>query len=265
MTPTVVVTGGASGIAAETVGRLVARGDDVIVLDRAAPERDDVAFVQVDLGDRDSIHRAVSQLPEQLDGLANVAGVSGTGGSDQTLRVNFLGLRELTRAVTDRLRVGSSIVNVASRAGHQWPLRIAQHVELARTESFDEGLAWLAAHSVSDNNAYPYSKEVLRLWTQLVAGDYSRRGIRINAVSPGPVETPIFAEFKSLLGENRVQDGVDRAGRPASPADIAPAIVWLLSDEARWVVGSDIAVDGGLQASYVEIPIDQQPGIRTGD
>lgn len=265
MTRTIVVTGGASGIGAETVTRLVAAGDRVIVLDRAAPERSDVAYVEIDLSDPDAIHRAVEQLPAQLHGLANIAGVSGAGGSGLTMRVNFLGLRELTRAVLGRLQPGSSIVNVASRAGHQWPLRIAEHVELARTASFEDGLAWLAEHPVSDNNAYPYSKEVLRLWTQLVAPEYGARGIRINVVSPGPVETPIFSEFKSLLGPNRVQDGVDRAGRPATPADIAPAIFWLLSDEARWVVGADIAVDGGLQASYVETPVAEQPGIRTGD
>lgn len=265
MTRTIVVTGGSSGIAAETVAQLVGLSDDVIVLDRVAPQRSDVAYVQVDLSDPDSIHRAVEQLPREIDGLANVAGVSGAGGSDLTLRVNFLGLRELTRALRDRLRPGSAIVNVASRAGHQWSLRLAQHIELARTETFAAGLAWLVEHPVSDNNAYPYSKEVLRLWTQLVAHEYSAGGLRINVISPGPVETPIFGEFKSLLGANRVQDGVDRAGRPATPADIAPAIVWLLSDAACWVVGSDITVDGGLQASYIETPIDQQPGIRTGD
>lgn len=265
MTRTTVVTGGSSGIGAEAVSRLVARGHRVFVVDRTAPTRDDVQYIEADLADPVSIRAITELVPEQIHGLANVAGVAGSGGSDLTLRVNFLGLRELTLALYDRFAPGSAIVNVASRAGHQWPLRLSDHVALSRTDSFEHGLEWLASHPVSDNNAYPYSKEVLRVWTQLLAPEFRSKGIRMNVISPGPVETPIFDEFKALLGQKRVQDGVDRGGRAATPADIAPAIVWLLSDESDWVVGADVPVDGGLQASYVEIPMGSQPGIRTGD
>lgn len=262
-TRTYLVTGGASGIAAEATDRLVTAGHDVIVLDRAAPARRDVTYIPVDMGDPASIDQAVTALPERLHGLANVAGVSGVAGAGLTLRVNFLGLRHLTLAVLDKLEPGSGIVNVASRAGHQWPLRLTQHLELAKTPDFTSGLAWLAEHPVTDNNGYPYSKEILRVWTQLIAPGLLDRGLRINVINPGPVETPIFREFKQLLGEERVQDGVNRAGRPANPTDIAPVITFLLSANAQWINGADIAVDGGLAASYLDTPIGQQPGIQT--
>lgn len=258
------ITGGSSGIGAEVVDRLLARGDRATVLDRTGPQREDVTWVPVDLADPQSIEEAAASLEGTYQGVANVAGVPGTGGSDLTMRVNFLGLRALTEAVLDRLDRGSSIVNVSSRAGHQWALRLPRHVELARTRDYRAGLAWLREHPVSDNNAYPYSKEVVRVWSQLRAGELIGRGIRVNAVSPGPVDTPIFADFKRLLGEERVNDGVVRGGgRPGTPADIAPIITWLLSGESGWVSGADIPVDGGLAATYVETPVHEQPGIRT--
>lgn len=258
------VTGGASGIGAEVAQRLLAARHKVTVLDRDRPECDGVTWVAVNLAEPASIGAATGGLDGTYAGLANVAGVPGTGGSELTMRVNFLGLRELTDAVLPRLQRGASIVNVASRAGHQWPLRLPTHVELARTDGFDGGLRWLARHHVSDNHAYPYSKEVLRVWTQLKAADLMAVGIRVNVINPGPVATPILDDFRRLLGEERMADGVTRGGgRAARPADIAPVITWLLSEESAWVNGADIAVDGGLSASYVETPIDAQPGIRT--
>jgi NAD(P)-dependent dehydrogenase (short-subunit alcohol dehydrogenase family) len=78
---------------------------------------------------------------------------------------------------------------------------------------------------------------------------FKNRGIRVNAVSPGPVATPIFKEFRQLFGNARVDDDIARVGRPGTSADIAPAVLFLCSDGARWINGANLPVDGGLEAS----------------
>ena len=89
------------------------------------------------------------------------------------------------------------------------------------------------------------------LWTMRAAHHplFKDRGVRVNAVSPGPVVTPIYKEFRQLFGDARVDDDVARVGRPGTPSDIAPAVVFMCSDGARWINGVNLPADGGLEAS----------------
>ncbi len=104
---------------------------------------------------------------------------------------------------------------------------------------------------IKDEGCYPLSKEALLLWTFKAAREslFRSRGIRVNAVSPGPVETPILKEFRAVLGDERVDSDIDRVGRAGTALDIAPAILFLCSDGARWINGINLPVDGGLEAS----------------
>jgi NAD(P)-dependent dehydrogenase (short-subunit alcohol dehydrogenase family) len=78
---------------------------------------------------------------------------------------------------------------------------------------------------------------------------FKDRGLRVNAVSPGPVATPILKEFRQIFGDTRVNDDIARVGRAGSAPDIAPAVLFLCSDAARWINGANLPVDGGLEAS----------------
>jgi len=69
------------------------------------------------------------------------------------------------------------------------------------------------------------------------------------SVSPGPVETPILGQFRQVFGDKRVDDDIAAAGRVGTPADIAPVVAFLCSDGARWINGTNIAADGGLEAA----------------
>ena len=102
-----------------------------------------------------------------------------------------------------------------------------------------------------DGEGYPLSKELLLLWTMRAAHQplFRDRGIRVNAVSPGPVTTPILKEFRQVFGDPRVDEDIARVGRAGAPADIAPAALFLCSDGARWINGANLPVDGGLEAS----------------
>ncbi|WP_217284121.1 SDR family oxidoreductase [Brucella pituitosa] len=85
------------------------------------------------------------------------------------------------------------------------------------------------------------------VWTLQNRWTWRDRGIRINAVSPGPVETPILADFVKTLGA-RVEEDMRVMDRPGRPSDIAPVVAFLLSDGSRWIRGVNIPADGGMNS-----------------
>lgn len=247
---TIVVTGAASGIGAASAQRLAQDGWKIVALDLNTPSYPVHQFIHVDMGDPDSIDQAVNQMPTQLNGLCNIAGLPGNRGVERTLRVNFLGLRHLTERLIPRLQPGSAIVNLASVAGNQWADRWPQHRAWATTQDFAQGLAWLDAHPVSEEVVYNYSKEAVIAWTLVRAGELHRQhGIRMNCVSPGPVDTPILEDFRNTLGRERVAHGIELMGRAGVPDDIAPVVRFLCHPDSRWIAGENIRVDGSLTAS----------------
>lgn len=249
---TIVITGSSSGIGAETARLLRQRGARVIGVDRNDPMITLDGFVKADLSEQAAIDDAVRQLPGHIDGLANIAGVPGTAPVDLVARVNYLGLRHLTARLLDHMPAGASIVNVSSILGYEWPQRLEAHKALAKTASFEAGLAWLAKHPVAQETCYQYFKEALIVWTfaqsQLW---FLERGVRMNCVAPGPVFTPILGDFVTMLGQERVEKDAHRMKRPALADEIAPAVAFLCSDDARWVSGINLPVDGGLASTYI--------------
>ncbi len=248
---TIVVTGIASGIGARIGQLALSLGADVIGLDVNAPASPTGEFVRIDIASAAEIEAVVETLPNRVDALCNVAGVSGLSGAQKTLAINFYGLRALTEAVAPQLREGGAIVNVASIAGYGWRANLERAKAFVAAHGFPDIAALLAEHKVPDGEGYPLSKELLLLWTQQAAHQalYKARGLRVNAISPGPVTTPIFAEFRKLFGDPRVDDDIARVGRAGSAPDIAPAALFLCSDGARWINGANLPVDGGLEAS----------------
>ncbi len=112
------------------------------------------------------------------------------------------------------------------------------------------GGAIVNTSSIFGLNGYPgwslYSatKHAVTGMTKAAALDYAKRGIRINAVGPGPVETPLLA--KGTGGDPHSYAAFVPMGRIGQPEDIADPVVWLLSDEARYVTGHTLPVDGGV-------------------
>jgi NAD(P)-dependent dehydrogenase (short-subunit alcohol dehydrogenase family) len=249
---TIVVTGVSSGIGADTARLLRAGGARVIGLDRNDPMLTLDGFVKADLSEQAAIDAAVKQLPVQIDGLCNSAGVPGTAPVGAVARVNYLGLRHLCECVVERMPVGGSIVNVSSILGYFYAQRLDQHKTLATVGDFEAGLAWLARNPVPQATCYEYFKEALIVWTMLRSHSFfMERGIRMNCVAPGPVFTPILGEFVAQLGEARVAADAHRIKRPGFSDEIAPAIAFLCSDASRWISGVNLPVDGGFAATYL--------------
>lgn len=248
---TIVITGVSSGIGARTAEVAGQLGADVIGIDLRPPPMPLAGFIAADLSAPEAIRPLADRLPARFDALCNVAGVSGTSGVAKTLAVNFYGLRALTEAVAPRIREAGAVVNVASIAGFGWRTELARAKTLVDVPGFPDVAALVAQHGLDNSTSYPLSKELLLLWTFRAAHQslFKARAIRVNAVSPGPVETPILAQFRSVLGDARVDSDIARVGRAGTPADIAPAVLFLCSDAARWINGANLPVDGGLEAS----------------
>lgn len=248
---TIVVTGISSGIGARVGELATAFGAEVIGVDVKPPARPLEAFVQADLGSPEGVAEILSFIPRRVDALCNVAGISGVAGAAKTLAINFYGLRALTEGLAPRIREGGAVVNVASIAGYGWRANLDRAKDLVAQGGFPHIPALLEKHAVPDGMGYPLSKELLLLWTMQAAHQplFKDRGVRVNAVSPGPVVTPIYREFRQLFGDARVDDDIARVGRPGVAPDIAPAVLFLCSDGARWISGANLPVDGGLEAS----------------
>jgi NAD(P)-dependent dehydrogenase (short-subunit alcohol dehydrogenase family) len=248
---TIVVTGAASGIGARTAELCAQLGADVVGIDRNEGRAPLSGFIRGDLSNAAGVAAIAAQLPDRFDALCNIAGLSSAGGAVPAVAVNFYGLRALSEAAASRIRPGGAVINVASIAGYGWRANLNRAKSMVAVADFPDVAALLKQHAVTDGEAYPLSKELLLLWTQVAAHDpfFKTNGVRVVAVSPGPVETPILGQFRQVFGDRRVDADIAAVGRAGTPADIAPVIAFLCSDGARWINGCNIPVDGGLEAA----------------
>jgi NAD(P)-dependent dehydrogenase (short-subunit alcohol dehydrogenase family) len=245
-----VVTGAASGIGHAVAEKLLAAGAEVYSLDRNTPTAAVTRHLEVDLANPQSISAAVEQLEGEFDGVMNVAGVPGTAPADAVLAVNALAVRELSESMFERLKPGGSVTIVSSTAGFGWPARLDVIGELLSAPNFEEGVAWFKDNP-QQGNAYNFSKEVITVYAMSMALMAAQNGFRINAVLPGPVETPILADFEDTMGKANLDGLKGLLGRHATPDDVAGAILFLASDAAPWINGHALVVDGGATGAVL--------------
>lgn len=246
---TFIVTGAASGIGAATARLLAAEGAEVICADLNPPADPVGVFMQVDLADPASIDRWVEALPAGIEGLANIAGVPPTRSAAQVLKVNLVGLKYLTLRLVPRLADGAAIVNLASLAGMGWPESV-QAIRASESLHFDGVEAFCRQQAIEGARSYFFAKEALIAWTLQNRWTWRERGIRMNAVSPGPVDTPILGDFIATLGA-RAEEDMRVMDRPGRAEDVAPIVAFLLSDASGWIRGANIPADGGMHAKVL--------------
>ena len=197
------VTGAASGIGRQTTEFLLAAGANVIALDRNASDLKVEQFISVDFTQPETITAAAKQINGEIDVLLNIAGVPGTVDPEIVMRVNVLGLRLLTDLLIDRIRNGGSVTHVASIAGAQWAAHLDEVQRLLATPDYATGVAWLKDHPMDGKRAYDFSKECVVVMAKQQGQWLRERGVRVNTVSPGPVQTPLLKDFRESL--NRVE------------------------------------------------------------
>ncbi|MDE0941660.1 MAG: glucose 1-dehydrogenase [Alphaproteobacteria bacterium] len=254
-----IVTGGASGIGAETARVFAGQGAKVVVcdvnddlgqavVDEILSHSGNAIYRPLNVTDEDAWASLVAEVEDsygKLDILTNIAGISGrdpqqntqttltAGGlmEDQTLETwnkvmeinatgTFLGTR--TAIAPMRRAGGGSIVNISSICGIVG--------------------SWA-------NAAYHASKGAVRIFSKSAAIQYAPEGIRVNSIHPGFVDTPMTQPGHTNPEIAALRLGATPLGRFGVPRDIAMGCVYLASDEAAWITGSELVIDGGMTAN----------------
>ncbi len=238
-----VVTGGANGIGKAIVENFVEAGAKLFVLDILKedaydnPAPDEVQYFQCNIGDTVAVRETFDQIHNQgrIDILVNNAGIAHVGNVEDTdeedfvrvMQVNVFGMYHCLKACVTHMKAdgGGAIVNIAST---------------------------LSSMAIPNRFAYCTSKGAVLPMTYSVALDYIDYGIRCNAISPGRVHTPFVDGFIARNYPGREKEMFEKLstdhpiGRMAKPSEIADMALYLCSDEAAFVTGSNHSIDGGF-------------------
>jgi len=245
-----VITGAASGIGAACARLFAREGARIAGLDlqpavdggwdgvvEVSPES--ILDADLDVRDESRVKAAIARAVERfgrIDVLVNAAGVgSGTP-------IHALDVEEWDRVVDINLK-GSFLV-----AKHVLATMLAQHsgsiIHIASVEGL-EGMSTAAAYNASKGGVV--------LMTKNMAIDYGREGIRVNCLCPGLIETPLTAPLRDTPDLKHIHDQMESwhaLGRAGRPEEVAHAALFLASDEASFVHGASLVVDGGWTAGH---------------
>ena len=245
----VLITGGGTGIGKAIASAFLAEGAGVVIcgrrhgplssmVDDARTKYSDIHFIECDISDPADVKSLVDGAVEKLGGLDIVVNNAGIieGGTvettpvkiwDRVMAINLRGPYLLVRAAMPHLKDagdGANVLNIGSNVGSQ---------------------------GVEDLMAYSISKAGLEMFTRTCALDYAVEGIRFNCIAPGVVDTPMQDRNKSELGYQEWRHQMEQMhpiNAIGQPKDIARAAVFLCSNEADWITGEIMNIDGGLGA-----------------
>lgn len=234
-----VVTGGASGIGLATTKKLLSEGANVVILDLKMDEEiinslgENVLYLKCDVSNEENVKNCIEEIIKKFDHIDYLVANAGIGGSsskphevsmdewNKVISVNQTGIFLLNKyVINEMLKSGKgAVVNTSSMYGL-----------VGSTTSF----------------AYSASKGAINQMTRSLALTYARENIRINAIAPGYVDTPIL----SMVPDN-IKEAMGNElpiGRLGKDTEIANLICYLLSDDASFITGAIIPIDGGFTA-----------------
>ncbi len=244
----VLVVGGATGMGAAAAELALDAGAEVVVMDFAEVKLQGVKTIQVNLAEKASIDAAVDACAGPIDALLSCAGVAdGTPGIE---RINYIGHRHLIDRMIEagKLGRGSSIGFISSAAGLGWEKNLEEFSEVLEMPDFDAATEWFEKHEKCN---YMMTKQAVCAYVASQAYEMLKRGIRINAICPGPTDTPLAqANKETWLGfgaDYREETGIDAS----SPMEQAYPLLFLCSDAAMGINGITLITDAGYLMSGI--------------
>jgi len=228
----IIVTGGSSGIGESIIDLLLENHGTVINID--INNNSKTKTIISDITKNKDVEKVVNSVPDKIDILINNAGIGLVGNIENTnekdfdkiFEVNVKGLFNITKALIPRMKKdGGTIINMASTA---------------------------AIVGLDDRFAYSASKGAVMSMTNSIAKDYISFGIRCNSISPGRVHTPFVDSYLEKFYPDNKKEMFEKLsktqplGRMAKPSEVASLVLYLCSDEASFVTGSDFQIDGGF-------------------
>ena len=251
----VLVVGGATGMGAATAKKAAQLGAKVTVLDVAQVDFPVDEFIQIDLRDKASVDAVVERLKGPIDAVFSCAGVA--DGTRGIMLINFIAQRRLLEGLVAKgaLPRGSAIGMISSTAGNGWRNNIAQVQEFLAIGDWDGEAAWIEAHKsdnyMSNADGYRFSKEAMCGYVAQSATELLKKGIRINAILPGPTDTPLAranadiwlayaTDYRNAVGVKHLQ-----------PEEMADPLLYLCSPLASGITGENLIVDQGYTSANV--------------
>ena len=247
-----VITGGASGIGLATARRLASEGANVVIADldprtgEAAAEEVGGLFVQTDVTNREQVEALFQTTVDRygsLDLAFNNAGISPPD-DDSILDTGL----EAWRRVQE---VNLTSVYLCCKAAI--PHMRTQFAESGRKGSIINTASFVALVGAATSQiSYTASKGAVLTMSRELGVQFAREGIRVNALCPGPVNTPLLQELFAKDPERAARRLIHvPVGRFAEPEEIAAAVAFLGSDDASFITASSFVVDGGITGAYV--------------
>jgi NAD(P)-dependent dehydrogenase (short-subunit alcohol dehydrogenase family) len=243
----VLIVGGATGMGAAAAEAVAGLGAELVVMDVQDVDYPVSQTIKVDLRDPENVDAAVDQVDGPISAVFSCAGVA--DGTPGLIEINFIAHRHiLERLLVDgKLANRSSVSLVSSVAGLGWENQLERALDFVATPDWEAARKWIEEHEGTDN--YSFSKQAINAFVAHEAFRYRKHGVRLNAILPGPTDTPLAQANAELWLSFGVQYREQLGEGPMTAEQMGNTLAFLGSDAAAGIAGVTLLVDHGQVSS----------------